>query len=202
MRLALLFLATVAASSGAQGGGQRRAIFGGSGDERPPALRAGEIVRLSPARVTLERAREISLTPDQFRRIDSLGRAYELSAKEFGRALDTLDGVIDRSRRDVLRDRMNAAEKRNRRRPENVRDSIDQARSDSIDQHKFDEHFASGTAAQNARSTVVLSTREAFDAALAAVNAILTEEQRTKISPILTGLSSEFTDRLHWQNVR
>jgi hypothetical protein len=202
MRLSFLLLALTAAASAAQGGGQpMRPLFGGR-DERPPELRAKEIMRLSPARVALERARDISLTPDQFRRLDSLERGYEVRARDFGRALDTLDGVIDGSRRDLARDRLNAAGKRSRNRPENARDSIKQARADSIDQHKMDEHFARGTAGQNGREQVLLSTQQTFDASLAAVNAILTEDQRTKISTILNGLSAEFVQRLHWQNIR
>jgi hypothetical protein len=202
MRSTLAFLALLVASIPVRGDAQgARPMLGGRAD-RPPELRAKDIVRLSPARVPLERAREISLTSEQFQRLDSLGRAYELRAKTFSQALDTLDGAIDRSRRDLNRDRMNASAKRNRRRPENPKDSIKQARSDSADQHTMDEHLARGTSAQNEREAVLLTTREAFDGMLAAVNSILTEDQRTKLSPIFAGLSDEFTRRLHAENIR
>lgn len=190
-----------AASASAQGGGGMRPVFGGT-PERPPELRAKEISRLSPARVALDRAREINLTPDQFRKLDSLARAYDLRAKDFSRGLDTLDGIIDRSTRDLSRDRQKAAYNANRRPPENKREKDERARSDSADQAEVDLHLKRRTDARNAMGETLLATQQAFDAALTAVNGILNEEQRTKLAPIFTGLTNEFTQRLHWQNSR
>jgi hypothetical protein len=150
----------------------------------------------------LSQAKTLSLSAQQTRALDSLAKAYEDRAKSLGKGLDTLDGIIDRARRDLASDQDRAYAKQRRDRPETKRDSLAQARDDSVDLAHADEHRKRGMDARNAVGEALLQARADFDAAVTAVNAVLANDQRSKIAPEFARASDELTQRLRWEDSR
>ena len=196
LRIALLLSLVLPMAGQAQ---QRR---GTMYDELPPELTPKDIIRLDPAQIAFDRQKELALSADQSRQLDSMARAYDRRVKSFGKALDTLQNALNKAHKRIVQqavDRMRAGP---RRRPDSPRDSIERARSDSVDQAENDRDRVKASAARNALSELLLTIKEEYDAETVATNAVLTEAQRSKIEPIFGSALEEFMARLHWAIAR
>jgi hypothetical protein len=170
-------------------------------EEGPPDLKVRDLENLNPPRMIIDRAKELGLSADQKARLDSLSRTYTLATKNVGVAIDTLQNILDRDQRRALEARSRAMATR-RDPPTSPRDSIERARSDSIDLAKADVERARVMAARNALGVVLLAIRERFDESVKATVALLTDEQRPTATGVLDAASAELTARLHWANLR
>src|SRR3954471_24715929 len=138
-------------------------------DELPPDLAVKDIDRLSPSRIAIERGKDLAITADQMRRLDSASKAYSLHLRDFARPLDTLQAILDRYHKWVVKkavDRMNA----NRRDPATDEERADRAREDSVAQAEADRRGEVATAARNELNNVLLTIRSDYDAQIAAAN--------------------------------
>ena len=163
-------------------------------------LKAKDLEYLGPAHIALDRKADLGLTATQTVQLDSAAKAYVLEAKDFGRAIDTLQNVMLDASRNLMGNPVANGMNLRRNRPETPKDSISQARKDSIDQLKADKDQERYMAAKNALTSTLLKIREWYDAKVVGINALLTEPQRTKIDPMFDSASTELTDRLHWTN--
>jgi hypothetical protein len=102
----------------------------------------------------------------------------------------------------VASDQDRARTKPYRDRPETKRDSLSQARDDSVDLAHADEHRKRGMDARNGVGEALLQARAGFDAAVTAVNAVLTNDQRAKIASDFARAADELTQRLRWEDSR
>jgi hypothetical protein len=196
LRIALLFSVVLPMAGQAQ---QRRVTVY---DELPPELTPKEIIRLDPAQIAFDRQKDLALTADQSRQLDSMAKAYDGRVKSFGKALDTLQNVLNKAHKKVVKqtvDRMRAGP---RRRPDSPQDSIERARSDSVEQAETDRDRVKASAARNALNELLLTIKDQYDAEAVATNALLTEAQRSKIEPIFAGALYELTGRMHAAKAR
>ena len=167
---------------------------------QPVELRTKDLESLNPAKIALERRKDLELTTDQAKRLDSAAEAYEGEAKEFGRGVDTLQNIMRDAERSLGNNPVVNGTNVRRNRPESAKDSVSRARNDSIDQAKADRDQERHRAARNALTTSLLKIREAYDARLSSISALLTEDQRRKIGPWFDAASEELTARLHEAN--
>jgi hypothetical protein len=188
--LAVIFPAALHAQRG-RGGGRRQA---------PPALKAKDLEYLSPATIALDRKRDLDLTAAQAVQLDSATKAYGRDAKDFGRAIDTLQGVMQEAMADLRNNPVANGTNVRRPRPESAKDSIKEARKDSVDQIKADADQQRFTSAKNALTSTLLKIRAWYDTQIAVVNGLLTDVQRGKIGPTFESAAAELTERLHWTN--
>ena len=196
-------LLLVAASAGAQRGG------GGGGRSRvqvrevlPPELKTKDLFQLGPSRRLMEHSKELGLTPDQTKLLDSIGKAYESTMRSYGTSLDTLGGQIDHGRRDAMDAALEERERQYRDRPSSAKDSAERAKSDSIKTAKADVKRENLMKARAAFGAVLLEIRSAYDANLTSAQNVLTAAQRAKGDELLQAASEELTQRLHWANAR
>jgi len=198
--------ATVHAQRGGDGqrGGQPPGGSGGvmTRQAATPELSAKDLVSLNPARIPVDRQKDLALSVDQAVRLDSIARAYDLDARDFAKAIDSLQNIMSKARRNIMNNARSAAAARTRDRPTSARDSIERARSDSIDQMNDDKEQERYRGGRNGLASTLLTIREAYDTRLGAINAFLNDEQRRKIGPWFESASDELTTRLHWANVR
>src|SRR2546430_9497996 len=164
MRISRLLLLTgvlVPAALNAQRSGMGR---GGGRRQQPPDLRTKDLEQLNPAKIALDRRKDLELTADQVRRLDSLSRVYEAEAKNFGKALDTLQGIMQSATRSLRNNPQVNGANTMRDRPKSAKDSVERARRDGIDQSKADKDQERYTTAKNALGSTLLRIREAYDA--------------------------------------
>lgn len=178
-----------------RGGGR-----GGSRRDPPPELRTKDLENLNPARIAIDRQKDLALTADETARLDSAARVYDLEAKEFGRGVDTLQNIMVNAVRNLMGNPRGLAPHVSRDPPKSPKDSIERARNDSTDQAKADRDQERYMAAHNALSSTLLRIRAAYDDKLSTVNALLTEDQRRTIGPWFESASDELTARLHAAN--
>jgi hypothetical protein len=195
--LALALPATSHAQRRDPGRGMAR---GGARRATPPELRTKDLETMSPARIALERRKDLDLTSDQATRLDSASRAYDLEAKDFGTAIDTLQGIMQKAERNLSGNPTVNGANVSRERPKSAKDSLARARNDSLDQAKADKDQERRMAAKNALASTLLKIREWYDVKLGATNGFLTEDQRHKIGPWFENASEELTARLHGVN--
>lgn len=201
-RVSLILALTLPATLAAQRGDypSRSNARGGNRREPPPELRTKDLEQLNPARIAVERQKDLALTPDELARLDSAARVYDLEAKDFGKGLDTLQGVMGGAVRNLMGNPKGLGRHAPENPPSSVKDSIARARRDSIDQAKADQEMERYNGAKNALTSTLLRIRAAYDDELTAVNALLTDGQRQKLGPWFEGASEELTARLHAAN--
>ena len=180
-------------SRGGGRGGTRR-------DPPPPTLRTKDLENLNPARIAIDRQKDLALTADETARLDSAAKAYDLQAKDFGKGIDTLQNIMGNAVRNLMGNPKGLAPHVSRDPPKSPKDSIGRARNDSTDQAKADRDQERYQAAHDALSSTLLRIRAAYDDKLSTVNALLTEDQRRKIGPWFESASDELTARLHAAN--
>jgi hypothetical protein len=171
-------------------------------DDLPPDLEVKDIQRLSPSRISLERQKELALTAEQTRRLDSTSNAYAIHLRDFAKPLDTLQNLLDRYHKRVVKEMVDRMSSGPRRDPTTEQQRVERARDDSVEQSKADREREIANVARNELNGVLLIIRDDYDAQVAATNAVLTDDQRAKIAPILSGASDELTSRLHWARTR
>jgi hypothetical protein len=171
-------------------------------DELPPDLTTKDIERLSPARIALEREKELLLATDQKTRLDSLGKSYSARLKDFSRPLDTLQTILDKYHKEVVRREVDRFTSGPRRDPTTDAEREQRAREDSVDRAKADRSREAALSARNELDRILLIIRDDYDAQTAATNSVLDDAQRAKLGPIITAASDELTSRLHWARAR
>lgn len=201
-RLGLIVALVLPGILPAQRRGPPRGNVRGDAQYAPPELTTKDLQNLNPAKIALEQRKDLGLSTDQLSRFDSLGKAFDLEAKNFGKAVDTLQDVMRKAIRHLTSDARSRAMRAPRDRPKSPKDSIERARSDSVDLAKIDREQERYMAARNALASTLLIIRETYDARIATINSVLTDEQRQKIAPWFEGASEELTTRLHWANAR
>jgi hypothetical protein len=200
-RISLIIALALPATLAAQRGGYpSRGVRGGSRREPPPELRTKDLEQLNPARIAIERQKDLALTTQELTRLDSAAKAYDLEARNFGRAVDTLQNIMDGAVRNLMGNPRGLAPHVPQNPPSSPKDSVERARRDSIDQLKADKDQERYMAAKNALTATLLRIRAAYDDKLTSVNTLLTDEQRGKIGPWFQGASDELTLRLHAAN--
>jgi len=170
-------------------------------DDLPPDLTIKDIDRLSPARIAVERASELAITASQRQRLDSASNAYSAHLEDFARPLDTLQNILDKYHKWVVKtmvERMSSQ----RRAPTDDKERLERARDDSIAQARADQELERATPARNELNRILLVIRAEYDAQVEATNAVLDDAQRAKLEPILDGAADELTTRLHWARTR
>lgn len=203
-RLSLIVALVLPATLQAQGGRDpsRGNVRGNTRRDAPPELRTKDLEALNPARIAFERQKDLELTASQFSRLDTIAGAYDLEAKDFGKAIDTLQNVMQKAARSLMTNPKGNGPRVPRNPPTSTKDSISRARDDSTDQAKADRDQERYMAARNALTSTLLGIRESYDARLSAIDALLTDDQRRKIGPWFESASGELTNRLHWANAR
>jgi hypothetical protein len=171
-------------------------------DDLPPDLELKDIERLSPSRISLERQKELAVTAEQTRRLDSASKAYALHLKDFARSLDTLQNLLDRYHKRVVKQMVDRMTSRPRRDPTTDQERVERARDDSVEQSRADREREIATVARNELNRVLLIIRDDYDAQVAATNAVLNDDQRATIAPIFNAASDELASRLHWARMR
>lgn len=200
-RISLIVALALPVTLAAQRGGYpSRGTRGSSRREPPPELRTKDLEQLNPARIAIERQKDLALTAEELARLDSAAKAYDLEAKDFGRAADTLQSIMEGAVRNLMGNPRGLAPHVPENPPKSPRDSVERARRDSIDQLKADKDQERYMAAKNALTSTLLRIRAAYDDKLTTVNALLTEDQRSKIGSWFEGASDELTARLHAAN--
>lgn len=169
-------------------------------EDVPPELHAKDLESLDPARIALDQRKALALTAAQTDRLDSIRRAYDQHAADLGKALDTLQDILNRSRHSAQQEIANRMMGSSRSSSE--RDSADRARADSIDRVKSDRERERTMAARNELGRILLGIRDGYDGYVTATNAALTDDQRARLRPFFDGASNELTTRLHWANTR
>jgi hypothetical protein len=197
--LSLALPALVLAQRG-RGGQSRGNGRGGTRPEPRPELRTKDLENLNPARIAIDRQKDLALTTDETARLDSAAKAYDLQAKDFGKGIDTLQNIMVNAVRSLMGNPKGLAPHVSRDPPKSPKDSIGRARNDSTDQAKADRDQERYMAAHDALSSTLLRIRAAYDDKLSTVNALLTEDQRRKIGPWFESASDELTARLHAAN--
>jgi hypothetical protein len=152
------------------------------------------VERLSPARVILDRAKELKLEAARMAALDSLRRAFDDSAKhlandvkKYQRAITTPPPLLKRPPEG---------------KPETRKDSLERAKLDSTNRLKSDAYFETVTAGRRDLAATLLALKELFDASLAATIAALDGAQHTAAALTLERTSDEFTRRLRLANIR
>lgn len=203
LRFSLLIVFVLPATIQAQRGRDpsRGNVRGNARQAARPELKTKDLESLNPARIAIERQKDLELTASQASQLDSIAKAYDLEAKDFGRAADTLQNIMGDAARSLMGNPRGTGPRVPRNPPTSKKDSIGRARDDSLDQAKADKDQERYMVARRAFGTTLLKIREVYDAKLSAIDALLTEDQRRKIGPWFEGASSELTDRLHWANV-
>jgi hypothetical protein len=197
--VALVLPATVQAQRGRDP--SRGNVRGNTRRDQPSGPRTKDLEALNPARIAIERQKDLELTASQASRLDTIATAYDLEAKDFGKAIDTLQNVMRDAGRSLMNNPKGNGPRVSRNPPTSTKDSISRARNDSIDQANADRDQERYMAARNALATTLLKIRESYDARLIAIDALLTDDQRRKIGPWFESASTELTDRLHSANV-
>jgi hypothetical protein len=201
-RLSLILALTLPAALAAQRSRDpsRGNVRGTPRREPPPQLRTKDLENLNPARIAIERQKDLALTADETARLDSAAKAYDLEAKDFGKGIDTLQSIMGNAVRNLMGNPRGLAPHVSRDPPKSPKDSIGRARNDSTDQAKADRDQERYMAAHDALSSTLLRIRAAYDDKLNTVNALLSEDQRGKIAPWFASASDELTARLHAAN--
>jgi hypothetical protein len=157
-------------------------------------LRGGDIERLNPARVILDRDEELKLEKAQIVRLDSLRKAFDANAKrmaedvkKYQRAVTTPPPMLKRPPEG---------------KPETRKDSLARAKLDSTNRMKRDSYFETVTAGRRDLAATLLALKELFDAHLTSTIAALNGSQHTAAALSLERASEEFTRRLRMANVR
>lgn len=157
-------------------------------------IRDGDIERLNPARVVLDRRNELKLDKAQVAVLDSMRKAFEDSAKTLAedsrrhqRAITTPPPMLKRPPEG---------------KPETRKDSLERAKLDSTNRLKRDEYFATVTGGRRDLAANLLALKDLFDNSLAATIAALNGNQHTAAALTLERTSQEFTRRLRLANVR
>ena len=171
-------------------------------EDAPPEFRTKDLENLNPARMALDDKKTLNLSADQIRQLDSIARAFNLSAKAFGTAVESFQNVLNRTRRNAQNEARDRAMRRPRERPASPKDSSDRARNDSIDVAKSDKEWERAMGARNGLNATLLAIRVEYDAYIAATNTVLNDEQRAKVGPSVESASNELTMRLHWAALR
>ena len=195
--IALALPVTLAAQ---RGGYPSRGVRGSTRREPPPELRTKDLEQLNPARIAIERQKDLALTAVELARLDSAAKAYDLEARDFGKGVDTLQNIMDGAVRNLMGNPRGLAPHIPQNPPSSPKDSIERARRDSIDQLKADKDLERYMAAKNALTSTLLRIRAAYDDKLTTVNGLLTDDQRGKIGPWFEAASEELTARLHAAN--
>ena len=198
LTIALALPATVTAQRG--GYPSRGNVRGSNRREPPPGLRTKDLENLSPARIAIEREKDLGLSAEVAARLDSAARVYDLEARDFGRAVDTLQNIMEKAVRSLMDNPRGLGQRVSRDPPKSFKDSVERARNDSIDQAKADTDQERYMAAKDALGSTLLRIRTAYDDRLNTVNALLNEDQRRKIGPWFESASDELTARLHAVN--
>jgi hypothetical protein len=154
----------------------------------------GDIDRLTPARVILERREPLKLGKAQIATLDSLGRVFADSAKrladsvrKYQRAITTAPPMLKRPPEG---------------KPETKKDSLKRAQLDSTNRAKRDAYFETVTTGRRDLAAALLALKDLFDASLAATIQSLDGTQHTTAALALEQTADEFTRRLRLANIR
>ena len=157
-------------------------------------LRAGDLERLNPSRVVLDRRAPLKLDKVQIATLDSLRKNFDKNAR-------VLADEVKRHQRAITRPppllRHPPAAK-----PETRRDSLDRAKLDSTNRVKRDAYFETVTSGRRDLATALLALKDLFDADAAKASALLNADQRMAATMALEVAAEEFTRRLRLANVR
>ena len=154
----------------------------------------GDIDRLTPARVILDRRAGLKLEKAQVAKLDSLGRAFGDSAKrladsvkKYQRAITTAPPMLKRPPEG---------------KPETKKDSVKRAQLDSTNRAKRDAYFETVTTGRRDLAAALLALKDLFDASMASTIQALDGTQHTTAALALEQTSQEFTRRLRLANIR
>ena len=157
-------------------------------------LREGDIERLNPSRVILDRRVELKLDKTQIAVLDSMRKAFDNTAKRMADEVRKHQRAIT-SPPPLLREPPDA-------RPETRKDSLERAKLDSTNRMKRDRYFETVTAGRRDLAAALLALKELFDTNVATATALLHDNQGVTAALALEGASAEFTRRLRLANVR
>lgn len=157
-------------------------------------LRSGDLERLNPSRVVLDRKAPLKLEKAQVAVLDSLRKAFDKTAKVLADEVKRHQRAIT-SPPPLLR-------RPSDERPETRKDSLDRAKLDSTNRVKRDRYFETVTAGRRDLATALLALKELFDANAVKASAVLNEDQRMAATMALDAAAEEFTRRLRLANVR
>jgi hypothetical protein len=157
-------------------------------------LRDGDIERLNPSRVVLDRRVELKLDKTQIAVLDSMRKIFDDSAKKMAADVRKHQRAIT-SPPPLLREPPDA-------RPETRKDSLERAKLDSTNRLKRDRYFETVTAGRRDLAASLLALKDLFDNSVTSATALLNNDQGMTATLALEGASSEFTRRLRLANVR
>lgn len=157
-------------------------------------VRSGDIERLNPAGIAIDRRKELRLDQVQLKTLDTLRKAFDRDGKRMADSIRLSQRKIT-TPPPLLRRPPDG-------KPESRKDSLARARLDSTNRVKRDRYFDEVTTGRRDLATILLALKDLFDRHHEAVNAVLNADQRTMTSMQLEAASEEFTRRLRLANIR